>query len=106
VVIESIWGWNGQGSLLKRPLKGRRAKHNETYDDVQKHLAFHIKGDVFDDNGRGYNLVVRTLIRSGNAWGSVDEREGRRTPTRRKVRIIWRRQVRISDAVEPLLSRG
>jgi len=89
VVIECIRGWNGQGS-----------------DDVQKSLAFDIKRDVFDDNGRGYNLVVRNLIGSGNTWGSIDVWERRRASTRRQIRIIRRRHraiVRIgSTAIEPL----
>lgn len=92
-----------------RLLKGRRANHGRgTYDDVQQGLAFDIKGDVFDDNGRGYNLIFRALIGRGKVWGRVDVWERRRTSTGRKIRIIRRRQraiVRVSSstAIEPLL---
>jgi len=93
VIVECIRGWNGQGS-----------------DDVQKGLAFDIKGDVFDDNSSGYNLVFGTLIERRNAWGSTDLRERGRTTAGRKVRIVGGRQRAIvgvsGPAIKPLLPKG
>jgi hypothetical protein len=70
--------WTGKpvGDIIKGNKDG--ALHG-TYDDVQKSLAFDIKGDVFNDNGRGYNLVFPTLV------GGVDVWKRRRTSTRRKI---------------------
>ena len=98
--------WTGKpvGGIIKEK---RGEAWRKTYNDVQKSLAFDIKRDVFDDNGRGYNLVLSTLIGRGKAWGGVDMRERRRASTRRQIRIIRRRHraiVRISStAIEPLL---
>lgn len=108
MVIECIRSWNGQGSLFD-VIKGKKGDSwQRTYDDVQKSLAFDIKRDVFDDNGRGYNLVFRALTERGKVWGRINVWERRRTSTGRKIRIIRRRQraiVRVSSstAIEPLL---
>lgn len=69
--------WSGKpvGDIIKGNKGG--ALHG-TYDDVQKSLAFDIKRDVFDDNGRGYNLVFPTLV-GRKIWGGVDVWKRRRT---------------------------
>lgn len=108
MVIECIRSWNGQGSLFKVIKRKNGDSWKRTYDDVQKSLAFDIKRDVFDDNGRGYNLVFRALTERGKVWGRINVWERRRTSTGRKIRIIRRRQraiVRVSSstAIEPLL---
>jgi|SRR6266851_3918752 len=103
-------GLEWTGKPVRGIIKEKRGEAwRRTYDNVQKSLAFDIKRDVFDDDGRGYNLVVRSLIGSGNTWGSIDVWERRRASTRRQIRIIRRRHraiVRIgSTAIEPLLQK-
>jgi hypothetical protein len=105
-------GLEWTGKPVRGIVKEKRGEAwRRTYDDVQKSLAFDIKRDVFDDNGRGYNLVFRrNLIGRWNTWGGVNVWERRRASTRRQIRIIRRRHraiVRIgSAAIEPLLQKG